>query len=99
MPVTTRTPMDLRVACVLVGRAYENFYRQDERLQSQNHGVNDADRVDDVKIIPLEEADIFVRQPPAGRMSGLTISPARTNCSTLPATPARTTILAKSTSA
>ena len=58
MPVTTRMPMDLRVASVLVGRAYENFYRQDERL-SQNHGVNDADRVDDVKINPLEEADIL----------------------------------------
>jgi hypothetical protein len=62
VPVTARTPQDMRIAWVSVGGADENFYRQDERLQSQNHGVNDADRVNDVQKKPLEEADIFVRQ-------------------------------------
>jgi len=49
VPVTARTPQDMRIAWVSVGGADENFYRQDERLQSQNHGVNDADSVKDVQ--------------------------------------------------
>ena len=40
-----RTPQDMRIAWVSVEGADENFHR----LQSQNHGVNDADSVKDVQ--------------------------------------------------
>ena len=45
---------------MLVSGTNENLYRQDEGLQSQNRGVNDANRVDGVQIQSLERSKIFV---------------------------------------
>ena len=44
-----------------VSDTYEHFYWQHERLQSQNHGVNNANSVNTVQIKPFQQPYPFFR--------------------------------------